>query len=207
MKNVFPLLKANWDLSIRLNLLLAIAYLLFVPIIRGIANLDAVHSAECLEQAVAFIGVFLFVPLTGPEQSKDVQEVVFSKKKSYVTVLLMRLVIAICSLIVLILIFASAMTLLSCSFPFYKYVFGTLASALVLGSCGFLTAALSNSMIAGYLTSAGYFMLNMLGGIETSSKLSLFSMSDGIFDVKYWLTAIGCLCILLVMLYEKLHKR
>lgn len=194
-------------MSIRFSLCLSISYLFLVPIIRGVSNLDAVHSAECLEQSVALIGIFLLVPLAGPEQNAEIQEIVFSKKKSYVSILLLRLCMAICCLLVLISLFSAVMIMCGCSFPFAKYIFGTLTSSLALGGVGFLAAVCTNNVIAGYFVSAGYFTLNILGGISENSHLSLFSMGNGIIDTKYWLLAISVLCFLTGVIYQRVYRR
>lgn len=203
--NGFQLLKVNWKLSIKNNLILAIAYLLFIPVIRGIANLDAEHSAICLEQAVTFIGLFLFVPLSGPEQNRDIQETVISKKVSYATVLMLRLGMAIGAVVILVTAFAEIMTLLNCRFPFWKYVFGTVVSALALGTSGFCVGALWNSVISGYFVAIGYYVINIFG-IGKNSKFSLFSMSGGNFETKYWLGAISILCIAAAITRIKMEK-
>jgi len=186
-------------------LILAITYLLFIPVIRGIANLDAEHSAICLEQAVAFIGLFLFAPLTGPEQNRDIQETVIPKKISYATVLMLRLGMAIGVLIILVTVFAEIMTLLNCRFPFWKYVFGTVVSALALGTSSFCVGTLWNSVISGYLVAIGYYVVNIFG-IDKNSKFSLFSMSGGNFETKYWLGVISILCIAAVITWIKMKK-
>ena len=124
MKNGFVLLKTNWALVIRSEIIISLLYLLFVPVIRGIANLDAFHTAECLEQSISLVGIFLLVPLTAPEQSKETQEVIFSKPKSYQGILFVRLVMA--SLLLLLLVggFALVMLALQCTFPFVPYIGG-----------------------------------------------------------------------------------
>ena len=76
MANVLDIFKTNFGLSLRNNLLLTICYLLLIPIIRGTANLDAVRSAECLEQSVTLV----IVPLNAPEQSKAIQEIIGTKE-------------------------------------------------------------------------------------------------------------------------------
>ena len=73
----FSIFKVNFLLAVRTNLLLAAAYLLSISLFRGIANLDMVHSAECLEQSVILVGIFLIVPLNVPEQSKPIQNTVY----------------------------------------------------------------------------------------------------------------------------------
>ncbi len=207
LKNGSLLLRANWALSIRLNLCLSILYLCFIPMIRGISDLDAVHSAECLEQSVALIGIFLFVPLSRPEQNKGIQEIVFSKKKSYLSILLLRFCMSFFCLVALVSLFSAVMAARGCAFPFTEYVLGTLISSLTLGGLGLLAAVCTNNVIAGYFLSVGYFTLNFPGVINGNSRLSLFSMSNGIFGTKYWLLAISGLCFLLTAIYQMIHKR
>lgn len=182
-------------------------YLSFISIIRGISNLDEVHTAECLEQAVACIGVFLLVPIVKLEQSNEIQEVLFSKKVTYSKILALRLATAIVVLLFLIIGFSGVMLVLNCKFPFWTYATGTFVSALALGSCGFLVSSLYNNVILGYFTSAGYFILNLLGAISSKSILSLFSMSNGIYDTKYWLLALSILLMAGVFLNEQLNRR
>ena len=79
----WDIFKVNFLLAVRTNLFLATAYLLSISLFRGIANLDMVHSAECLEQSVILVGIFLIVPLNVPEQSKAIQEVVYTRNISH----------------------------------------------------------------------------------------------------------------------------
>ena len=99
----------NFILAVRTNLLLAAAYLLTIPLLRGIANLDMVHSAECLEQSVILIGIFLIVPLNVPEQSKAIQEVVCTRKIPHWKILSLRLAMSTLFLILLVCLFAGIM--------------------------------------------------------------------------------------------------
>lgn len=203
MANVLEIFKTNFGLSLRNNLLLALCYLLLIPIIRGTANLDAVRSAECLEQSVTLIGIFLIVPLNAPEQSKAIQEIIGTKKLPQWLILFVRLIMALAALIILTGIFAGIMKGNSCSFPIIPYVTGTVISELALGSVGFLISVLSNSVIAGYLTATGYFLFNFLGDISNKSIFYLFSMGTGNYIVKLWLALFSILLIAISLIYEK----
>jgi hypothetical protein len=185
----------------------AVGYLFLIPIIRGISNLDEIHTAECLEQSVAFIGILLFVPIVKPEQSSEIRAIVFSKKFSYTKILILRLIISTIALFILVLGFSGVMLTLDCRFTLWIYVAGTFVSAMALGCCGFLMSSLCNNVISGYFTSFGYFILNLLGTITYKSKLSLFSMSKGIYVTKIWLLAMSLLLIAGVFLYERIRKR
>ena len=206
MANVLDIFKTNFGLSLRNNLLLAICYLLLIPIIRGTANLDAVRSAECLEQSVTLIGIFLIVPLNAPEQSKAIQEIIGTKKLPQWLILFVRLIMALVTLIILTSIFAGIMKGNNCTFPVIPYVTGTIISELALGSVGFFISVLSNSVIAGYLTAMGYFLFNFLGDISSKSIFYLFSMGMGNYMEKLWLFLLCILLITIALIYEKRKK-
>lgn len=206
MANVLDIFKTNFGLSLRNNLLLAICYLLLIPIIRGTANLDAVRSAECLEQSVTLIGIFLIVPLNAPEQSKAIQEIIGTKKWPQWLILFVRLIMVLVTLIILTSIFAGIMKENNCTFPVIPYVIGTIISELALGSVGFFISVLSNFVIAGYLTSMGYFFFNFLGDISSKSIFYLFSMGMGNYMEKLWLFLLSILLITIALIYEKRKK-
>lgn len=192
--------RVNFILSVRTDLLLAAAYLLTIPLLRGIANLDMVHSAECLEQSVILIGIFLIVPLNLPEQSKAIQEVVYTRKIPHWKILLLRLAMSTLLLILLVCLFAGIMIWKNCNFPFMAYATGTIISAMALGSLGFAIAILTNSVLAGYLASAGYFLLNILGNIPEESIFYLFSMEKGNYTTKIYLLGWSLLMIAVALI-------
>lgn len=160
--NALDIFRINFHLAIRNNLFLATGYLFIIPIVRGIANLDAVHSAECLKESVTLIGIIIFVPLNAAEQSKAIKEVVYTKKVRHWIILLVRLVMALASLSVMTGIFAGIMIWNNCKFPYMPYVAGTIISAAALGSIGLFAAIVSNSIVAGYLVSMGYYLFSFL---------------------------------------------
>ncbi len=160
---IWRVLKINFHLSIRNHLLLAILYLLFVPVLRGIENLDAARSAECLEQSVSLIGILLLVPLRAPEQPGAIRDAVFTRKIPGHAVLLLRFAEALVLLAVLTAVFAGIMKMNGCTFPYVEYVFGTVVKEIAVGVIGFLTAVRSNSMAAGYLVAAGLEMMLGVG--------------------------------------------
>ena len=206
MIRLWGILKANWGLSIQNNLLLAILYLLALPILRSIENLNEAYSAECLEQSVILIGILLIVPLRAAEQEAAIREAVFTRKIPQWMILLIRITMAIIILMVLTGIFAKIMIMKNCTFPYMSYVMGTVISELALGSVGFLTAALSDSVIAGYFASIGYFLFNYLGNISAANVFCLFSMGRGDFTAKIWLLEISISMITITLAYVKKMK-
>lgn len=203
MGRFLQILKINFQLSIRNNLLLAVLYLLAVPIWRGIENLNEVRAAECLEQSVVLIGILLLVPLCAPEQDAAVREAVSAGKMALWAVLLIRLVAAASMLAALTCIFAGIMKMKNCTFPYVSYVLGAAASEMALGSVGFFMAVFSNSVTAGCLAATGYFLCNYLGYIAGTSVFGLFSMGAGNFAAKIWLFGMSVLLAAAALVYVK----
>lgn len=197
---VLSIFKINFLLAVRTNLLLAAVYLVTIPLLRGIANLDMVHSAECLEQSVILIGIFLIIPLNVPEQSKAIQEVVYTRNISHWKILLLRFAMSTLLLIIMICLFSSIMIWKNCTFPFAA---GAVISAMALGSLGFFVSILSNSAIVGYLTSVGYFLLNSLGNVSDRSMFYLFSMGKGNYTTKMYLLGWSLLMITVAFIYAR----
>lgn len=206
MVRLWGILKANFRLSIRNNLSLAILYLLIIPVLRSIENLNEIYSAECLEQSVILIGILLIVPLHAAEQEAVIWDVVFTRKIPQWMVLLIRMITAIVMLVFLTGIFAEIMIVKNCTFPYISYVVGTVISELALGSVGFFAAVLCNSVIVGYLASIGYFLFNYLGNISDTNIFCLFSMRTGDFITKVWLFGISVLLITITLIYVKKKK-
>lgn len=192
-------------MAVRTNMLLAAVYLLAIPLLRGIANLDMVHSAECLEQSVTLIGIFLIVPLNVPEQAKAIQEVVYTRNISHWKILLLRFVMAMLVSIMMICLFSGMMLWKNCTFPFAAYVAGTAISAMALGSLGLAVSIWSNSVIAGYLASVAYFLLNFLGNISDGSVFYLFSMEKENYMTKRYL--LGWSLFLIVVSFGYTRKK
>ncbi|RKI37224.1 hypothetical protein D7V86_14150 [bacterium D16-51] len=203
MVRFWEILKANFRLSIQNNLLLAVLYLLIIPVLRSIENLNEVYSAECLEQSVILIGILLIVPLHAAEQGAAIKEVVFTRKIPQWMILLMRTIMAIIILLFLTGTFAGIMIMKNCTFPYMSYVIGTAISELALGSVGCFAAVLSDSVIAGYLVSIGYFLFNYLGYISDTNVFWLFSMEADDFEAKIWLLGISILLIIITLTYVK----
>ena len=206
MVRFWGILKANFRLSIRNNLSLAILYLLIIPVLRSIENLNEIYSAECLEQSVILIGILLIVPLHAAEHEAAIRDVVFTRKISQWIILFMRIIMAVILLVFLTGVFAGIMMMKNCTFPYMSYVLGTVVSEIALGSIGFFTAVLSSSVIAGYLVSIGYFLFNYLGNITGTNVFCLFSMGTGDFITKVWLFGISILLITITLIYVKKKK-
>ena len=124
------------------------------------------------------------VPLNVQEQSKAIQEVIYIRSISHWKILLLRFVMSILLLIMMICLFSGIMIWKNCTFPFTAYVMGTVISAMALGSLGLAVSIWSNSGVAGYLASAGYFLWNSMGSVSDGSIFYLFSMEKGNYTTK-----------------------
>lgn len=206
INDAWNILKTNFHLAIQNNLLLAITYLLLIPVFRGIANLNSIYSAECLEQSVTLIGILLIVPLLAPEQNAAIREVLFTKPMSQWKILFTRVILSLITLIILTCTFAGIMIWNGCTFPYWNYVAGTIISELALGNIGFFTAVITHSTVTGYFISIGYFLLNFLGNISSQSIFYLFSMGAENYITKLWLTGISILFLSATFIYgRKVH--
>lgn len=159
------------------------------------------HAAACLEQSVILVGIFLIVPLNVPEQSGAIREVVYARNISQWKILLLRFTMSMLLLIVMIGLFSGMMIWKGCTFPFAAYVAGTVISAMALGSLGFAVSILCNSAIAGYLASAGYFLMNFLGNISEESAFYLFSLQKANYTTKIYLFGWSLLMLVVSLIH------
>lgn len=203
INDVWNILKTNFHLAIQNNLLFAITYLFLIPVFRGIANLNSIHSAECLEQSVTLIGILLIVPLLAPEQNAAIREVLFTKPMSQWKILFTRVILSLITLIILTCTFAGIMIWNGCTFPYWNYVAGTIISELALGNIGFFTAVITHSTVTGYFISIGYFLLNFLGNISSQSIFYLFSMGTENYITKLWLIGISILFLSVTFIHSR----
>ncbi len=168
-----------------------------IPLIQGVANLDRISTAICLENYVAIIGMVMLVPVFSLEQSKEIDEIVSSKSLSQVIVQFIRILMSIIGIVVLIIGFVNVLIYLGCNFPVVEYI---------TGSLGMFFSNLFNNTIIGYMISIGYLILNMMTKGKYVGKFFIMSMSQGSFDEKYWLI-LGSVVLIIASLLIKPIKR
>ncbi|MCC0632063.1 ABC transporter permease [Clostridioides sp. ZZV15-6388] len=205
-QNYLVLIKENFKLSTLINLICSIGMLCLIPFIQGVANLDSVSAAICLENYVVIVGIIMLVPIFYLEQSKEIDEIVSSKSVSQVVIQLIRIIMSIISMLVLITGFVLVLKHLGGNFPIFKYIVGSFASAMFIGSLGMLFSNLFNNTIIGYMVSIGYLILNMMTRDKYVGNFFIMSMSRGSFDEKYWLIC-GSIVLIIVSLLIKPIKR
>jgi len=200
------LLKINFRLALMKPLLLSVGYLLILPMIHGISNLETKYVAELLEKFVSIIGIIVIVPLCSPElNSKSIKESVLGRTCSYGKIIATRLYMAAISLCFLITMFAVTLKILHCKFPLGIYIVGTVITAETIGIVGFLVSLFSNNLILGYIFSIGYVFLCWTGIINEEFPGYLFSMGRNYLQQKGILVLIMIFCIVCssILLHQK----
>lgn len=163
----------------RINIGLAAAYALLIPVIRGISSLDVMQSARCFSQSVALSGVILIVPVAGPELEPGVREIVLAKPWPYFKSMAIRFLTGSALSAFFIIGFACLMRLQKCTFPFWEFSGVTILYAGFMGSVGLAAALLGQNIIIGYLAALGYWTLCQMDMIKEGDFLYLFPVIDG----------------------------
>ena len=132
-KSILDFLRIDLPLTFKNSLLLAVAYIFLIPVIRGISNLDNIHSADVFGQSLALIGIFVLISVTKQELEVAVKEIVYTKAWSYRKSVSIRLICSFLLISIMVTIFASIMQLQNCNFPFLEYVSITILYAAFLG--------------------------------------------------------------------------
>lgn len=159
--------------------MLSIAYLLFIPVIRGISNLDPIHSARVLGQSVVLIGAIILIPITKQELEISVKEIIYTKAWSYMISIGIRFLCSFLIITVEITTFAIIMLCSNCKFPFGEYISLAILYATFLGLLGLALSQAGNNIVIGYLSAFGYWTLCQLGIINENSIGYMFPIVNG----------------------------
>ena len=200
-KSILDFLRIDLPLTFKNSLLLAAVYTFIIPVIRGISNLDNIHSADVFGQSLALIGVFLFIPIIRQELEVSVKEIVYTKVWSYRKSVSIRLICSFWMITVMITIFASIMRLQNCSFPFLKYVTVTILYAVFLGILGLLFSQLGNNVIIGYLASLGYWSFCQFDILTEENVLYIFPIISGEIEMGKLMIIMSINSFLLVVFF------
>ena len=149
----------NFRLNTGKSWVTAAAVLCMVPLYRGISNLDALHSAECLNEAAVFAGILLLTPAGAPEQDRRIRELIRSKYIRRIAVIMLRLLMAAAAAAVSIAVFAMVMRSCGCRFPYAEYTAAAVMRAFLFGGTGAAAGLGAENVIVGYLVAAGMYLL------------------------------------------------
>ena len=172
-------LKTDFILTFKSSLLLSTVYLFLIPVIRGISNLDYIHSALVFGQSVALIGAMILIPITKQELETSIKEIIYTKEWPYIKSVSIRFICGILIITIMITTFAIIMQYNNCIFPLAGYVSVTTLYASFLGLLGLVLSQAGNNVIIGYLPALGYWSLCQLEIINTSSITYLFPIING----------------------------
>lgn len=196
-KNILDFVKIDFWLVFKNSLLLTVFYILLIPVIRGISNLDKIQSAQCFSQSIALIGVILLVPITRYELDTSIKEIICTKTWSYLKSVSIRLCCGFIVLSVIITGFALLMKNNNCLFPFWTYVFSTILYSGFMGLLGILFSQIGSNIIVGYLTALGYWSFCQLRIISEDNMLCIFPIVFGNFEIKKMIILVLVLVILM----------
>ena len=176
-KSILDFLRIDLPLTFKNSLLLAAVYTFIIPVIRGISNLDNIHSADVFGQSLALIGVFLFIPIIRQELEVSVKEIVYTKVWSYRKSVSIRLICSFWMITVMITIFASIMRLQNCS------------------------SQLGNNVIIGYLASLGYWSFCQFDILTEENVLYIFPIISGEIEMGKLMILMSINSFLLVVFF------
>lgn len=200
-KNILDFLRRDLPLTFKNNLLLTVAYIFLVPVIRGISNLDNIHSADVFVQSLTLIGIFVLLPITKQELEVAVKEIVYTKAWSYRKSVSIRLIFGFLLISIMVTVFASIMQLQNCNFPFSEYVSITILYAVFLGLLGLLFSQVGSNVIIGYLISLGYWSFCQLKILTEENVSYLFPIINGEIDAERLLILVIVNICLLVLFF------
>ncbi|MDE6796966.1 MAG: hypothetical protein K2J36_02990 [Ruminococcus sp.] len=188
------ILSVNLKHNFLIHFILAIAVAFLTPVVFSINALDSRTSAQPLEMLLSFIGTIILTPVFLPEQNPEIRDVIRSKKTSYLTVCIIRVIYSVVAIMLITGIFVLVMRHNECDVT-YKHFIGSFASSLFMGTVGFTVAGLSKSVSAGYMASMVYYASN-IGLKDKLGICYLFSMYSGEkFSDKYLLILISFIII------------
>lgn len=165
--------------TFRNSLLLAGAWLLLIPVIRGISNLDKVQSAQCLAQSVSLVGLVIMAPAAGRELDPGIRELLASKPWPYLKTVTIRFLCSTALTSLAVLAFTFVMKSVNCRFPYLSFTAAAILYAGFLGLLGMAGAQLGGSTAVGYLSAAGYWSLCQLQIIREGDGLYIFPVING----------------------------
>ena len=158
-ENIWDFLKIDMRHTFHNSVPFAIAYLCLIPKIRGIFNLDAIQSRDCLLQSVSLVGCVLITPITKWEYDVCNREAVTVKAWDRAKTVGLRLAAAMILTAAVVLGFACVMKRGHCSFDFWEMASETIGGAYGIGLAGWLLGEVGKNLAVGYLGALGCYML------------------------------------------------
>lgn len=175
------------------------------PVVFGLSSLTREYAAQPLEMYLVLAGIILMTPVFMPEQDKNIRDTVRVRQMSYLGICIMRTVyLALLTVIPYVVITVimhyneSAVTL--------NMMLGGIATAWFLGSIGLAAAGISENVLAGYMTSLIYYVLNFFGK-DKLGVFYMFSMSSKVDVSKLWMLIGAMFFTVGTFLYLRIIKK
>lgn len=162
--NLYIIIKENCKIVFRHGAYAAVIFLIMVPYIYGIPNLNSEKAADCLGKMVALIGIPLFTPVLKPEQDSDVRDIILTREFPYRASIFFRIVFAVVLSAVMVYFFELYMLYQGCDFPLGIYTVRTVEVSMLIGGAGLLGSALLKSTLAGFLLSVSFAFIYIFYG-------------------------------------------
>lgn len=209
MKRYFEIAKINFHKNLSPHIGIAMAFIILVPFLMGVVNLDSSRTAQVLEVYIALLGIIILVPMFLPEQNKNIKDLVETKQTAMLEVHIIRIIEAALCLSICIAGFLIYLKFGNCIFPFTKFFCGTMAEAIFLGAMGIVIYAIFDNIATAYMFPLVYYIINFGSGRKILGNFYLFSMGQGSFVEKYYLFITGIVLIIIGILirHYKLETR
>lgn len=174
-------------------------YLLTIPVIRGISNLNPILSADVFGQSLALVGAIILIPVTKPELEIGIKEIVYTKPWSYLKSICIRLLCALLLVVIMISVFAFVMQLKNCIFPCWDFISSTILYAVFLGFLGLILSQVGNNVVVGYLSALGYWACCQLNILIEDDIVYMFPIINGVMEIERKIFLISVNIFLLVI--------
>lgn len=132
---------------------------------------------------MALIGVIFLLPVTKRELEPGIKEIIGTKPWSYRKTVSIRLICSVFLITLSVFVFALAMKMKNCVFPFWDYVAAAIFYAVFLGLLGLSFAQAGQNVIVGYLGALGYWALCKMGILMEGDWGYLFPVIHGSIEV------------------------
>ncbi|MFW6265086.1 MAG: hypothetical protein ACOC3B_03175 [Bacillota bacterium] len=189
MNSALGIIKYNYKIILRTNLLIAIVYALILPFVVNFKLLTQLEVSRISELFISLIGIIILTSLIEVDYEGNIAEIISAKLKHKGTVFTYRLFIALAAMLILISLLYSYMIINDGNFHLLTTLAGTMITGLYLGMLGITAANLSRNLIVGYLISFTYYLVEFSTRGRYTGNFYLFGLETSNFTSKYYLLA------------------
>lgn len=196
MERYLKIAKVNLKFNLFPHIIVAVFLCLISPFIMGVENLNYSDTAKILDVYISLVGIILLVPLFFLEIDNDIRDLVRTKKESTLLLYIIWVMESISLIFIIVCGFLIYLKSGNCTFPFWKYFYGTISTCIFLGGMGVLVHAVIDNLAVAYMIPTLYYILCYGSGDKYLGKVYLFSMMKGNVEDKIYLLVLGVIMIL-----------